>query len=140
MGSGGLRWCWSRLATAHEGTLSFEMRHGLINLPVPFAVHERRIIIALAPVNTTGWQAAGGAAALVVTGIDHRDLHWEVRASGHATRARADDHDARLLASSQDRPRLALDASPHQLVLTSVDVRGRYATSPSSLPGRDEQP
>jgi hypothetical protein len=140
MGSGHSFWCWSRLATTNEGTLSFEMPRGRVNLPVPYAVQDRQIIIALASINTTGWQAAGGAAALVVTGTDHQDLRWSVRASGQASRTHADEHDASLLASREDRPRLPSDAPPQQLVLTSVDVSGRYETARSSLPGHDEQP
>lgn len=128
------QWCWSRLSAFTEGALGFSMPRRRINLPVPYAVAQHRIVIALALINTTGWQADGREATLEVTALEE-GRWWSVLATGTAHRSRADEHDARLLASPRDRPRLASDPPPDQLVLVSVHVHGWCEAGDTTLDG-----
>lgn len=122
------QWCWSRLMSFTEGTLSFSMPRGRVNLPVPYTVARRRIVIGLAPINTIGWQADGLETTLEVTAVE-QGRRWFVRATGLAHRCPGDERDVRLLASPHDRPRLAFDPAPDVLVLSTTRVSGSFEES-----------
>jgi hypothetical protein len=77
-------WCWSRLGLGGEGILSYETARGRLSLAVPYVVIGRRISIALASFNVTGWRAAGSDTRLEVSGTTPDGLRWVVRVTGRA--------------------------------------------------------
>jgi hypothetical protein len=119
-------WCWSRLTSTKEGILSFLSSGRPVRLAVPYAVDRQQVIIALAPINTAGWRAAGRKATLEIHGTEPDRRRWLVRASGHAHRTTSTERDAALLASPLERPRLASDDAPSELRMPLVYVRGFY--------------
>jgi hypothetical protein len=119
-------WCWSRLVSAREGILSFSSSGRPVTLAVAYAVDGRRVIIAMAPVDVAGWRADGSRVSLVITGPDQERGRWLVSATGAVRRDLTSQHDAALLASPLERPRLDSDPPPHQLTMQSAAVRGFY--------------
>jgi hypothetical protein len=120
-------WCWSQLTSTREGILSFSSSGRQVTLAVPYAVERQRLIIAIAPRNVIGWRAVGTRVALEIAGTDEDRSRWLVRATGHVHRDASSRHDAALLASPLDRPRLSSDPPAHQLTMPLVYVRGFYA-------------
>jgi hypothetical protein len=129
------RWCWSRLMSTREGILSFSSSGRPVTLAVAYAVDDQRVIIAMAPVHVPGWRADGSRVSLEITGPDLDRGRWLIRASGHVRRDLSSRRDAALLASPQERPRLACDAPPHQLTMPSAVVQGFYEPAPLSHRG-----
>lgn len=123
-------WCWSELMASGEGMLSFTSFGRRVRLAVPYAVDHEQIRIAMAPMNTTGWRAAGSDATLEIVGTDHDHRRWVVRATGRADRVASTAQDLALLASPLDRPRLTFDAPPSVLAMPRVFVRGFYEPGP----------
>ena len=107
-------WCWSRLADAEEGILSYATVRGRVALAVPYAVANRRLTIPLGAFNRTGWSAVDAEATLEVSGADADDRRWMVRATGTAQRAEAG------------------------LVLPVVRLRGCYESPPDLAPAAQE--
>ena len=79
-------WCWSRLADADEGRLSYSTSRGQVSLAVPYAVTNEQITIPMASFNDAGWLAVDSEATLEVIGTQS-NLGWLVRATGIAHRA-----------------------------------------------------
>jgi hypothetical protein len=125
--------CWSRLASTREGILSFSTSGRPITLAVAYAVDEERVIIAMAPVNVPGWRADGSKVSLEIGGLDQDFGRWFVHATGHVRRDLSSLHDAGLLASPLEAPRLGSDPPPHQLTMPLVDVRGFYEPALSGV-------
>lgn len=126
-------WCWTRLGSADEGILSFWMPRGRVTLAVPYSVADTiadgpEIIIGLAPINTTGWQAVDQQVALEITGADHENLRWLVRATGIAHRAAPDEPEPSLGESTVARRWLTPTVPPGQLLVSSPRVHGFYET------------
>lgn len=117
-------WCWSRLACTSKATLSFSRPHGRVSVDVRYLMGNEQIIVAMPALGAAGWGAAGGSATLKITGINHDQLRWSVRATGHAHRA--GDH---LRSSCCDHLRVGARARPAWLVLSSLQVRGYYETT-----------
>ena len=80
-------WCWSRLAEAEEGILSYATPLGRVTLAVPYAVSNQQLAISIAPSNTTMWSPADGEATLEVIGVAAENQRWLVRATGTPQRA-----------------------------------------------------
>lgn len=124
-------WCWSQLGLAGEGILSYESSQGRLSLAVLYEVADRRITICLAPFNTAGWSAAGGAAQLEVAGVTADDLKWVVRVTGTGERS----GERGLAYSRYAHPSNPASAGPEAtdgLVLVAPRIRGFYETSVTS--------
>jgi len=119
-------WCWSRLAAAREGILSFSSSGRPMTLPVAYAVDRQRVIIAMTPGNIAGWRADGSKVSVEIAGSDQDCGRWFVRATGHVRRDLSNRRDAALLASPLERPQLRSDPLPHQLTMPLAYVRGFY--------------
>ena len=124
-------WCWSRLADAEEGILSYSTARGPVAIAVPYAVTNQMITIPMAPFNDTGWLATDGEATLEVTGTDSEDMRWRVRATGLARRAASSGGASSMLARCS-HPAAGNGCSSvvpsTGLVLPSPRVRGFYQT------------
>ncbi len=119
-------WCWTRLRSMKEGILSFASSGRPMTLPVAYAVDQQRVIVAMAPINVPGWRADGSRVSLLIVGPDELGGRWFVSATGHVRRDLSSRHDAALLASPLERPRLTSDPPSHQLTMLLADVRGFY--------------
>jgi len=129
-------WCWSHLADAEEGVLSYSTPRGPVALAVPYAVTNHQITIPMAPFNDTGWLATDGEATLEVTGTDSEDMRWRVRATGLARRAAS--WSAASIIARQSHPAAGNGcpsvAPADGLVLPSARVRGSYQTRSPEAP------
>lgn len=138
------RWCWGQLNSAREGILAFSSSGRPLTLPVAYAVDRQRVLIAMAPMNTSGWRADGSKVSLEIAGLDQDGGRWFVRATGHVRRDLSNLHDAALLASPLERPRLGSDPPSHQLTMPLAYVRGFYDPPspgrPAGLRGSDRRP
>jgi hypothetical protein len=125
-------WCWSQLGAGGEGILSYQAPRGRISLAVPYAVTDRRISIALASFNETGWRAAGADTQLEVSGLTPDDLRWVVRATGLAERVDLSGRSGLAYARRvhpANRAGSGSVGSSDRLFLRTPRVRGFYETS-----------
>jgi len=105
-------WCWSRLAEADEGVLTFTTPQGRVALTVPYTVTDQQIAIPMATFDPAVLSAADGEATLEVIGVATENQRWLVRATGTAQPA-----------GSPGAP------GSDWLMLPPIRLRGYYETS-----------
>lgn len=116
-------WCWARLASTSEATLSFSTPRGRVTLDVRYTVEDEQISIAMSSFDAAGWSAAGRSATVKISGTSQDQLRWSVRATGYVHRA--GEH---LQSASRGRPGASAVLRPAWLVLHPLEVRGHYET------------